>query len=342
MRDVYVIGIGQLPVTKQTDLRVRDLGAQAVKAAMEDAGVGDPTALFVGNMMSGILSDQQHLGPLVADAAGLRGIEAMTVESCCGSGGASMRWGYMAVAGGMHDVVVVSGVEKMTHTPRPETTHALATASDWESEGAHGETFVTLNTQLMIAYMEKYGVDPMVFAPFSITAHRNALTNPNALLHKHVDEEVYRSSKLINGPMRLYDASPICNGAAAVVLASGDAAKAYKGPKIKVTGSSMATDSVGIADRRELLALDAVKMSSERAYKQSGYGPDDIDIFELHDAYTIMSVLSLEAAGFADPGTGWRLGESGAITLKGDTPMATFGGLKSAAIPSARPGSTRS
>jgi acetyl-CoA C-acetyltransferase len=335
MRPIYILGVGQTPVSKETDLSIRQLGAAAIRMAMADAGVERVDALYLGNMLSGMLSQQQHLGALVADAAGLRGVEAATAEAACSSGAAAVRWGVMAVASGLHDVVVVAGVEKMTHTDRYATTRALATASDWDSEGARGHNFVSLNAVLMQEYIERYRVNRSLFAPFAINAHRNALTNPNALFHKELDAMTYEQSKVVHDPVRLYDASPICNGSAAVVLAAGDAAgKATAGrPPVQVIASASATDSVGIADRRDRLVLDGVMFSSRRAYAQAGISPEDVDIFELHDAYTIMSVLALEAAGFARPGEGLWLGVSGEVGLHGRVPISTFGGLKARGHP---------
>jgi acetyl-CoA C-acetyltransferase len=184
MRPIYILGVGQTPVSKETDLSIRQLAAAAVHEAMADAGVERVGALYLGNMLSGMLSQQQHLGALVADAAGLRGIEAATAEAACSSGAAAVRWGVMAVASGLHDIVVVAGVEKMTHTDRYATTRALATASDWDSEGAKGHNFVSLNAVLMQEYIERYRINRSLFAPFAINAHKNALLNPNACFTK--------------------------------------------------------------------------------------------------------------------------------------------------------------
>jgi acetyl-CoA C-acetyltransferase len=335
MRDIYIAGVGQAPVTKSTDLSIRQLAAGAVKAALADAQLERVDALFVGNMLSGMLSQQQHLGALVADAAGLRGVEAATAEAACSSGAAAMRWGVMAIASGLHDAVVVVGVEKMTHTDRYETTRALAAASDWDTEGSKGHNFVSLNALLMQEYIARYRVNRSLFAAFAINAHQNALTNPNALFQKPLDVMTYEQSKVIYDPIRLYDASPICDGAAALVLVAGDKmGRSTNGrPAVRVAASAAATDSVGIADRRDRLVLDGAMVSSRRAYAQANLGPDGMDIFELHDAYTIMSVLALESAGFARPGQGLRLGVDGEIGLRGRVPVSTMGGLKARGHP---------
>lgn len=335
MRDVFIAGAGQIPVTKNQDESLRQMGANALKAAMAAAGVAGVEALFMGNMLSGMLSHQQHLGALVADAAGLRGVEAATAEAACGSGAAAMRWGYMAIASGQHDVVAVCGLEKMTHTDRYETTRALATASDWPSEGAHGHSFVSLNAVIMQEYMRRYLANRSLFAALAINAHQNALTNPNALFQKPLDIALYEQSPIVQSPIRLFDASPMCDGAAALVLmsAEGLAAHAPPHPPVRVAASAGATDSVGINDRRDLLKLEAAELSSRKAYAQAGLGPVDIDLFELHDAFTIMAVLSLEAAGFAPPGKGLWLAADGEIGLEGKTPISTFGGLKARGHP---------
>lgn len=335
MRDIYIAGVGQAPVTKSTDLSIRQLAAGPVKAALADAQLERVDALFVGNMLSGMLSQQQHLGALVADAAGLRGVEAATAEAACSSGAAAMRWGVMAIASGLHDAVVVVGVEKMTHTDRYETTRALAAASDWDTEGSKGHNFVSLNALLMQEYIARYRVNRSLFAAFAINAHQNALTNPNALFQKPLDVMTYEQSKVIYDPIRLYDASPICDGAAALVLVAGDkmGRSTSDRPAVRVAASAAATDSVGIADRRDRLVLDGAMVSSRRAYAQANLGPDGMDIFELHDAYTIMSVLALEGAGFARPGQGLRLGVDGEIGLRGRVPVSTMGGLKARGHP---------
>ena len=331
MREVYIAGVGQVPVTRRTETLGRHLGAAAIRAALADADCERPGALYVGNMMSGILSDQQQLGALIADAAGLRGVEAATTEAACASGAAALRWGVMAVASGMHRVVVVCGLERMTHASRERTTAALATASDWVAEGGRGESFISLNARLMAAYMDAYSATAVDFAPFSLVAHHNACGNPNALFHKVVDLDTYLGSRMLVAPVRLFDASPTCDGAAAVVLVDAElareAARAGR-PLVRVAASAAATDALALADRASLLRLDAVIASTRAAYDQASIGPAEVDLFELHDAYTIITVLSLEGAGFAPPGEGTRLGAEGAIRPGGKVPIATRGGLK--------------
>jgi acetyl-CoA C-acetyltransferase len=335
LRDVFIAGVGQTPITKDPQVRVHELGAAAVKAAFADAGIAPERigALYVGNMLSGILAEQQQLGGLIADYTGLAGIEAVTIEAACASGGAAVRMAYQVVAGGMHDAVAVCGVERMTHVERDAVTRALATAADWELEGSCGESFLSLNATLMRAYMDKYRVTGERFAPFAITAHRNALTNPNALLHKPLDLETYLSSRIVTDPIRLFDVSPVCNGASAVILVAPHITPSSKGDKVRVAGSALATAPLALTRRADPLNLTAVGSSTRAAMHQAGVGHDDIDLFEPHDAYTIMTALALEAAGFAPPGAGLDYADSARIGLRGELPLATFGGLKARGHP---------
>ena len=336
LRDVFIAGVGQTPITKDPQTRGRHLGAAAINAALADAGIEAERigALYVGNMLSGILAQQQQLGGLIADYAGLAGIEAVTIEAACASGGAAVRVAYQAVAGGIHDAVAVCGVECMTHVERDAVTRALATAADWELEGVCGESFLSLNATLMRAYMDRYGVAAERFAPFAITAHQNALTNPNALLHKSLDLETYSSSRIVTDPIRLFDVSPVCNGASAVILAAPHvAAKLAVGNKVRIAGSALATAPLALARRADPLDLTAVSSSTHQAMKQAGIVHDDIDLFEPHDAYTIMTALTLEAAGFARAGAGLDYADCSRIGLRGELPLVTFGGLKARGHP---------
>ena len=338
MREVFIVGTGQVPVSKQSAVRGRYMAARAIADALGDARVApaEVGALFVGNMMSGMLAQQQQLGALYADVAGLRGVEAATVEAACGSGAAAARWGYMAVAGGFHDVVVVCGMERMTHAPKETTTASLATAADWELEGCAGQSFLSLNAILMARYMETWKVEPRDFGHFAINAHANALGNPNALLRKAVDMEAYLASRPVAPPVKLLDAPPICDGSAAIVLATEEIARAEERagrPRVRVRGSAIGTDSLALQARRDVLRLEGVALSTARALAQAGVVHDDVDLFELHDAYTVITALSLEAAGFASPGRGVHFGQDGEIARDGRLPISTMGGLKARGHP---------
>ena len=335
MRDVAIVGIGQTPVGELWDKSLRHLGHDAIRAAMTDAGIEQADALFVGNMLSGELSGQEHLAALLADFLGMRGIEAAKIEAACASGAAALRVGTMAVASGMADVVIVAGIEKMTDTLPAETTAGLALAADQEYEVAEGATFLALNALLMRRYMHEYGIPHSAFAPFPVNAHRNAKGNPNAMFHLDMSPARYEKAPVVAPPINIMDSSPICDGSAALVLVPADRAKEYGLGKrtVRIAASASAVDTVAVHDRSDPMYLEAAYLSSHKTYALAGVTPADIDFFELHDAFSIMSVLSLEACGFAPRGRGTELGESGAITLSGRLPITTMGGLKARGHP---------
>jgi acetyl-CoA C-acetyltransferase len=309
------------------------MGVEAVRAALAEAQLERPEALYVGNMLSGQVSRQENLGALIADHAGLRGIEAAKIEGACASGAAALRQAYIAVAGGMHDVVVACGVEKMTDALAEDTTAALVSAADADYEGAHGLSFVALNALLMRRYMHEYGYRREDFAGFSLNAHKNAVHNPNAMFRKAISAESFARAKMIAEPVSLLDSSAIADGAAAVVLAPTALARAHGLKAVRIVGSASATDSVSLHDREDLLFLRSCHLSAQRAYAQAGLGPQDIDFFELHDAFTIMAALSLEATGFAERGQGVRLALDNEVAPQGRIPISTMGGLKARGHP---------
>jgi len=333
MRDVAIIGIGQTQVGEHWDTGLRHLALEALQAAMTDAGLARADALYVGNMLSGELTGQEHLGALVADFAGLRGIEAFKIEAACGSGAAALRMGYVAVAGGLANIVVVVGVEKMTDALGPDATTALALASDGDYEAAQGLSFVAINALLMRRYMYEHGYSHQDFGAFAINAHRNGTNNPHAMFRFPVKVERFAEAKMICDPINLLDSSPICDGAAAVVLAPADSARAFSAAPVRIVASAVGTDTLAVHDRRDPLALDGAALSTQRAYEQAGVGARDIDLFELHDAFSIMAALSLEAAGFAEKGQGVRLALDGEIGIEGRVPISTMGGLKARGHP---------
>ena len=333
MRDVAIIGIGQTKVGEHWGVSLRHLALGAVQAAMADAGIMNADALYVGNMLSGELEGQEHLGALVADFAGLRGIEAFKIEAACGSGAAALRMGYIAVAGGLADIVIAVGVEKMTDTLGPDTTAALAMAADADHEAAHGASFVTINALLMRRYMHEFGYAHQAFAGFPVNAHRNATNNPYAMFSFPLTAEKFVKARMISDPINLLDSSPICDGAAAVVIAPAAQAQNLSAAPVRVAASAVGTDTVAVHDRRDPMVLEGAVLSARRAYRQAGIGPADVDLFELHDAFSIMAALSLEAAGFAGRGEGLRLAQEGEIGIHGKIPITTMGGLKARGHP---------
>jgi acetyl-CoA C-acetyltransferase len=332
MHKVAVIGIGQTKVSEHWDKSLRELAGEAALAAILDAQVSHVDSVYVGNMLSGVANLQSQLGSMVADWIGQRFTDAIKIESACSSGSAAFRAGYLAVASGEIDIALVVGVEKMTDSPGAEITAALATAADADWEGDHGVSFVALNALIMKRYMHEYGWKGIDFAEFAINAHANAVHNPFARFRKPISTGRFINSPMICDPINLMDASPIGDGAAAVILTRADMLKT-NASKILVVGSSAATDTIAIHNRKAPLWLSAAEKSAKEAYAQAGIGPDDIGVFEYHDAFTIMAALSLEASGFAKPGKGPELAKEGAITINGRIPVATRGGLKARGHP---------
>jgi len=333
MRDVSIIGIGQTPVGEHWDKSLRHLAYDALAAAMRDASVTKVDALYVGNMLSGEISGQAHLGALVADFAGLRGIEAVKVEAACASAAAAFRLGLMGVASGFQTVVAVVGVEKMTDDVGSKVTAGLASASDADYESIHGVTFPSLNALIMRRYMHEYQVTKEAFANFSVNAHANGANNPNAMLQRAISKETFMRGGAVADPITLFDASPMADGAAAVIICPTEMAAEFSAQSIRVAASALATDTLSVHDRKDPLWLQAAADSARLAYQQAGIGPAEVDFFELHDAFTIMSALSLEACGFAERGQGTRLAEEGQIALNGQIPICTQGGLKARGHP---------
>jgi acetyl-CoA C-acetyltransferase len=328
LRDVSIIGIGQTKVEEHWELSVRQLAGQAVLAALKDAGIERADALYIGNMMAGETAGQEHLGALVADFVGLRGIEALRIEAACGSGAAALRVGYLAVASGLADVVIAAGVEKMTEAPSQDVTAALAEAADGDYETSQGLSFVAINALLMRRYMYEYKVQHEDFAGFTITAHQNAVNNPYAMFRKAITREDFIKARMIADPINLMDSSPIADGAAAVILCPSAQARQFSAHPVRICACTVGTDSLALHDRFDPLFLRAAYISAQKAYAAAGVAPKDISFFELHDAFTIMAALSLEAAGFAERGRGVYMAQDGDIALDGRLPISTLGGLK--------------
>lgn len=329
MRQVAILGVGQVPVREHWDTSIRQLAVDAGRAALEDAGVDKVDGIYVGNMTSGNLNQQRQLGALVADFLGQWGVEAVKLEAACGSAGSAMRQGIIAVSSGEMDAVLVIGVEKMTETPSSTTTSALATAADADYEIEHGVSFVGLNALIMRRYMHEYGYDRHDFAPFALNAHANGAKNRNALFRQPINQKVWDNGRIIADPISLFDASPIGDGAAALLLVPAE-----KAPEaVRVIGSASAIDTLAIHDREDMLRLQAAEISAKAAYQQAGIGPEQVDFFELHDAFSVMAALSLEACGFALPGDGVKMALEGAIYPDGTLPICTMGGLKARGHP---------
>ena len=334
MIDVVIAGIGQTEVGEHWDIGLRELAFAAIQDAVKDSGGLKPGSLFVGNMLAPNLSNQAHLGVLLADYAGLLGIEAVTIEAAGASGGAALRQGYLAVASGMVDVALVVGVEKFTDKVGPEVDTALASAGDSDFEAVQGMTPAAQAALLMKRYIHEHQVPADGFAGFALTAHANGVGNPYAMFRKAIKPETYAKAEMVSDPLNMFDMAPNADGAAALVLTRRELLPSnYQNPLVKISGSASASGTLALHDRKDMLYFDTAQVSAGKAMMQAGLTLGQINFFEYHDVFSIYAALQLEAVGFAIKGKGWKLAADGEIGLKGQIPCATMGGMKARGFP---------
>lgn len=338
MRDVAIIGVGCTNFGEMWERSFRDLFVEAGLNALEDAGIRgeDIDALYVGNMSAGKLIDQEHIGALIADYAGLAGslhVPATRVEAACASGGLALREGVLAVASGLHDIVIAAGVEKMTDVETGVTIDALASAADREWEGFMGATFPGLYAMIARLHMQRYGTTREQLAMVAVKNHHNATMNPKAQYKREITIKEVMSSPLIADPLRVYDCSPITDGAAAIVLAPAELARKLNDAPVYVRASAQASDTITLHDRRDITTLDATVYAAKRAYKMAGISPKDVDVAEVHDCFTIAEICAIEDLGFVQKGNGGPATEEGMTALDGDIPINPSGGLKACGHP---------
>ncbi len=331
MRDVAVVGVGMTPFGELWQYSLRDLSVEAALAAMRDAGADTVDGVYLGNMAGGQFVGQEHLGPLLADHLGLRGVPVTRVESACASGGVALRSAFFEVASGMSDLVLAVGVEKMNDGA--DATNVLATAADQENEAYHGITFPGLYAMIARAHMAQHGTTLEDLAAVSVKNHRHGALNPKAQFRQEVTPEQVMASSMVADPLRLLHCSPVSDGAAAVLLCPLARAKEFTDRPVKIRASGMATSSMALADRRDPAFLDAVSVSGSRAYHMAGLGPADIDVAEVHDCFSIAEICVIEALCFTEQGRGGEAARSGETALGGRLPVNTSGGLKSKGHP---------
>jgi acetyl-CoA C-acetyltransferase len=331
MRDVAIVAAGMTRFGELWQSSLRDLFVEAASEALRRAGVDKLDAIFVGNMSAGQFVGQEHLGPLFADHLGMAGVAAMRVESACASGGAALRAAFAEVASGLSDLVLASGVEKMTDGA--EATAVLASAADQETEAYHGITFPGLYAMIARAHMQAYGTTEQDLAAVAVKNHRHGALNPRAQFGRLVDLEEVMASTMVADPLRLLHCSPVSVGAAAVLLCPLDRAKQYTDRPVRIRGSGLATASMALADRADPAFLDAVHASAVRAYEMAGVDPGDIQVAEVHDCFAIAEICCIEALGLVERGLGGRAAPSGETALGGRIPVNTSGGLKSKGHP---------
>lgn len=338
MLNTAIIGVGMTPVSEYWDKSLRQLAYEAAALAHEDAGNPTIDAIYIGNAYASTFNKQTHLGSLIADYLGFEGIEAYTVEAADASGGVAIRTAHMAVASGAVKTALVIGVEKATDIVAGSRTQARSVSLDADYEAPYGATLTAMAALLMRRYMHEYDVPLSAFEGFSVNAHNNGKLNPHAMYRNTLREGAFSKAPMVSDPVSLFDGAPDGDGAAALIITSADSAPDKVAQPIRITGSSVATDKFMLQEREDLLWFSAVKKSVDSVLAQADISSDEIDLFEAHDAFTILSTLSLEAAGYAERGTGWKMAENGQIFRDGKLPISTFGGLKSRGNPAGASG----
>jgi len=331
-----IVSAGLSKFGRREGLYGRELFAEAAKEAYERCPnlipKKDIKALFVGHMGESY-EHQGHTGPTLADWAGLLPVQATRVENACASSGVALALGVSAVFSGLYDVVMVGGVEKMTHRTTADVTEFLAMASDFPFEQWHGITFPGLYALMATAHMHRYCTTEEQMAMVAVKNHHNGALNPKAHMQKEVTLEKAMSSRVIAWPLKLYDCSLITDGASCLILTKPELAKKFTDTPVHIIGSGQASDAIGLYEREDITTLKAGKLASQEAYNMAKLKPQDIDIAEVHDCFTIAEIIAYEDLGFCRPGKGGSFVEEGATRIEGKIPVNTSGGLKSKGHP---------
>lgn len=336
MRSVSVIGIGETRMGRFSERSLRELILEAGEAAIQDAGIGknEIQALFMSNFNAQFLCGQGHIGPLAAEVLELGNVPTLRVEGACASGSLAFRQAQIAVASGLYDMVLVGGVEKMTHRSTEDVTEGIASASDFGLEAGLGATFPALFAMIANRYIHEYGEARNAMAICAVQNHENALLNPDAQLHKRITLEQVKSGLPIADPLTLYDCSLVSDGSAFVVLAATDLAKAVCRKRlVEVVGSGHAGDSLTLAAKKSLTSFAATLNAANQAYAMAGVVPGDIQLAEVHDCFTITQLINCEDLGFFPKGKGACAIMDGMTAADGPIPINLSGGLKAKGHP---------
>lgn len=337
MRDVAVAGVGMTKFGEKWNSSFRELFINAGIQALEDAGVGgeEIDEAYIGNMSAGRFIAQEHVSALIADHAGLSkmNVPATRVEAACASGGLALRQGFLSVASGTQDVVVVGGVEKMTDVQSEQSVEILAAASDREWEAFYGATFPGLYAMMANRHMYEYGTTRDQIAEVAVKNHYHASMNEKAQFQNEINKKKVKEAPKVADPLTLFDSSPITDGAAAVVLVPSEDAEKYTDAPVYIRGSGQASDTISLHDRNSLTTIDSTKAAAKRAYDMADKKPSDIDVAEVHDCFTIAEIIAIEDLGFCEKGEGGEMVERGKTKLNGELPVNPSGGLKACGHP---------
>lgn len=327
---VKIASVASTKYGKRGDSSSRELFSEAAVAAFDETSVipEDLDAVYVGNFMGDLIEDQGHIGALLADYIGAREAASLRIESACASGGAAVRQAALAIESGAADAVLVGGVELMSIADIEHITDALANAADDIYENEQGLTFPGIYALMARRYMHEFDATREDLAAVSVKNHENAIDNPLAQFQKELSIDEVLESKPIATPLVLYDACPVSDGASAVILVSDAFAAAHDlDTSVTVQGTGQSSDAVALQDRSAIIQTPAAERAARAAYEDAGISPDDVDVAEVHDCFTIAEILAVEALGFYEPGEGTRGAVEGETSLDGSIPVNTSGGL---------------
>lgn len=327
MTNVYVHGIGMTQFGTFIDRTMKDLLLDACIQALEDAGNPKVDAVFVGNFMSGSIYNQEILGAIVANELGLGFIPTAKVEGACASGGIALRQGILGILSGEYNTVLVAGVEKMKHASTADVTQAINAAMDNDSnEKNAGLTFPGFFGVLANRYFYETGASKKHLAMLALKNREHALSNPLAQFRKPATLEEIIGARMITNPLGLFDCSPMTDGAAAVIISKDKST-------IHIRSSAQASGPTQMQDADDLLSIPAIRESGRLAYEKAGVGPEDIDVVEIHDCFSMTEMIAIEELGFFNKREGWKAIEEGQTKSTGAKPVNTSGGLLSRGHP---------
>ena len=335
MSQVRVAGVGLTPFGVYPERTTREMFGEAGNKAIEDAGIdrNEIESLFYGNFMGEVAEHQGHMGPLSAEALGIDA-PATRYESACASSAVAVREAVKNIRNGEADVVIVGGAERMNNLPTAETTEGLAIAADDLYEVRTGMTFPGAYALMENAYFDVFGGSREDLAHVAVKNHANAMGNEYAQFQKEITVEQALDAPPVAEPVHLFDACPITDGAAAVVLVSESYAEDNDlDAPVAISGSGQGGDKMALQDRESLAQTPAAKKAADEAYEDAGVGPDDVDLVEVHDCFTIAEVMATEALGLFEPGEGISAAREGITTREGETPVNLSGGLKAKGHP---------
>ncbi len=335
LKNTNIVSAAQTKFGKLDGITLREMFSEAVDSATIGFGIPkkDIQAAFIGTFIPEMLNHQGHTAPLLLDYAGMKGLPATRHEAACASGATALRAGMMAIESGLYDTVLVAGAEKMTSVSTNRATEALAAAADDEFEASVGLTFPGVFAIAAVAHMNKYGTTEEDMGLVAVKAHRNASTNPFAQFQKEISLEKALTPRYIAWPLKLFDCSPISDGAAAIVLTSTEKAKEYTDLPVKIIGSGQASASMNLCDREQLTSFEASVRASRTAYEMAGLTPKDIDFAIVHDCFTIAEIIASEDIGLFKPGEGAKAVREGVTAIDGNLPINPMGGLKAVGHP---------